>query len=202
MNRITTTVACIALCTGASIAHAGLTGPGGPDTETFLVPFADIGQTFFLGNGIIPRSNEFDGGTVIDARIQLTLTVNPTAPDDDRVSDAAFFEAEAIVPVDVTPATSTNDFLNIIVTGQNEGWSGTGTFTIDRQLDALIGGEWASPVFYSSSTYDGISQDQIVLGSVDLFNSYISVTVQQVPTPASLGALAMGALIATRRRRG
>ena len=197
-----TTIASAALIVSASLANAGLTGPGGPDTETFLVPFADIGQTLFLGNGIIPGSNDFDGGTVIDARLQLTLTVEPTLPGDDRVSDAAFFEAEAIVPVDVNPMTDTNDFLNFVITGQNEGWSGTGTFTIDRQLDELIGGEWVSPVFYSASTYDGISQDQIVLGTVDFFNSYISVTVQQVPAPASLATLAIGGLVTTRRRRG
>ncbi len=196
MNR--TPIIAITLISATAATHAGIsTG----DTATFLIPFADVGQTLFLGNAIIPGSNDFDGAIVIDARLQLTLNVVPTAPDDPRVSDAAFFEAEAIVPVDITPSTDTNDFLNIIVTGANEGWSGTGTFTIDRQLDALIGGEWVSPVFYSASTYDGISQDQIVLGSVDFFNSYISVTVQQVPAPSALATLGLAGLCATRRRR-
>lgn len=193
----TTTIAA-ALLVSASVTQAGLTGP---DTATFLVPFADIGTTLFLGNGIIPGSNDFDGATVIDARLELTLNVIPTAPGDTRVSDAAFFEAEAIVPVDVVLGNGSNDFLNVIVTGANEGWSGTGTFTISRQIDELIGGEWVSPVFYSASTYDGISQDQIVLGSVDFFNSYISVTVQQVPAPSALATLGLAGLCATRRRR-
>lgn len=198
MTRTGKAIATITLLSAASGAHAGLsTG----DTATFVVPFADLDSTYFLGNGIIPGSNDFDGGTVIDARIELALTVIPTGPDDDRVSDAAFFQAEAIVPVDVIPSTDTNDFLNVIITGQSEGWSGTGTFTISRQLDALIGGEWVSPVFYSSSTYAGISADEIVLGSLDLFNSYISITVRQVPTPGALSFIAMGGLITTRRRR-
>ena len=192
LKRIAATGIVMSLTTPAI---AGLT-----QTETFLVPFADINSTLFLGNGVIPNSNAFHGGTVIDARVQLTLNVIPTGPDDDRVSDAAYFEAEAIVPVDVLPNSGGNDFLNIIITGANEGWSGTGTFTVNRQLDELIGGEWISPVFYSASTYGGISEDQIVLGSVDFFNSFVAVTVQ-IPTTSTLGALAFGGLLATRRRR-
>ncbi len=197
MNRITLFAATVSLFTISS-AQAQI---GSDDIATFVVPFADLDSTYFLGNGIIPGSNDFDGGTVIDARIEFSLTVIPTGPDDSRVSDAAFFFAEAIVPVDIDLTNSTNDFLNVIISGENEGWSGTGDFTISRQLDDLIGGQWVSPVFYSSSTYASISQDEIVLGSVDLFNSYVSVTVQQVPSPAAMSTLVMGGLIANRRRR-
>jgi hypothetical protein len=197
MNR-TTTIAAIALMATITSTQAQLDSG---DVETFLVPFADLDTTYFLGNSIIPGSNDFDGGIVIDARIELSLTVIPTGPTDSRVSDAAFFQAEAIVPVDINLTNSTNDFLNVIITGENEGWSGSGNFTVSRQLDDLIGGQWVSPVFYSSSTYAGISQDEIVLGSLDLLNSYISVTVQQVPAPGMMSTLAIGGLIATRRRR-
>jgi hypothetical protein len=198
MIKSRTRIALVALAVSAALASAGPLGGG--DTETFLVPIPDIGETFFLGNGIIPGSNDFNGGTVIDARLELVLNVFPTEPGDPRVSSAEWFESEILVPVDLDPAEPGAQIPVVRILGSDEGWSGTGEFTISRTLDDIIGGVWTSPLFYSASTYDGISQDEIVLGSVDFFNSFVSVTVQ-IPAPGGLAALAAFGTVATRRRR-
>lgn len=194
-----TTTALILLTAAASpIAHAGITDP---NIRTFLIPLPEVGTKFFFNNGAIPDSNAFHGGTVIDARIDLVLDVFATDPGDSRVSSAAFFQSEAIVPVDFDSSTPGNQFFNVITTGANEGWSGTGTFTLSRTIDELIGGTWISPTFYTATTYDGISADEIVLGTLYPFEqSFISVTVQ-IPAPATTALLASGGLLATRRRR-
>ena len=181
-----------------SVATAGLSGA---DTATFLVPIPDIGQEFFFGNGIIPGSNDFNGGTVIDARLELVLNVVPTDAGDPRVSSAEFFRSQVLVPVDLDPVTPGAQIPGLLINGADEGWSGTGEFTISRELPELVGGIWTSPLFYTATTEPGISNDEIVLGQVDFFSSFISVTVQ-IPAPAAGGVLAMGGLIAARRRRG
>jgi hypothetical protein len=184
----------------ALLSGAASAGPlGGADTETFLVPIPDINQEFFLGNGIIPGSNDFNGGTVIDARLELVLNVVPTDPGDPRVSSAEFFRSQILVPVDLEPAPGAQ-IPAIFINGADEGWSGTGEFTISRELPELVGGIWTSPLFYSAVTEPGLDNDRIVLGQVDFFNSFISVTVQ-IPAPAGGGALALMGLVAARRRR-
>jgi hypothetical protein len=184
----------------AGLAATAMGGPiGGADTETFLVPIPDIGQEFFLGNGIIPNSNAFNGGTVINAQLQLNLTVVPTDPGDPRESSAAYFRSQILVPVDLDPAPGAQ-IPGIVISGADKGWSGTGQFTISRDLPELIGGTWVSPLFYSAVTEPGLNNDQIVLGEVDFFSSFIAVTVQ-IPAPAGTAALAMGGLLASRRRR-
>lgn len=193
-----------ALCMAIAATAVAPAAAGVADGEitTFLIPIPELGTEFFFDNGLIPGSNDFNGATVIDARLELVLDVTATDPDDPRVSDAAFFESEAIVPVDFDPVTPGNQFLNIITTGANEGWSGTGTFTISRTLDELIGGTWISPVFYSATTYNGISSDEIVLGTTNAFElSFIVITVQQVPAPGATSLLAGAGLMAARRRR-
>ena len=181
-----------------SIANAGLTDP---NIRTFQIPLPEVGTKFFFNNGSIPDSNLFNGGTVIDARLDLVLDVFETDPNDPRVSSAAYFQSEVIVPVDFDSSMPGNQFFNVITTGAQEGWSGTGTFTLSRTIDELIGGTWVSPTFYTASTYDGISANEIVLGTLYPFEqSFISVTVQ-IPAPATTGLLASAAFVAVRRRR-
>ena len=182
---------------GASFAMGQL---GGGDIETFFVPIPDIGQEFFLNNGIIPNSDNFNGGTVIDARLELNLTVLPTDFGDSRVSSAEYFRSNILVPVDLDLGTPGAQIPAVFINGAEEGWSGTGLFTISRDLPDLIGGTWTSPIFYTSVTEPGLDNNRIVLGEVDFSSSFISVTVQ-IPAPAGGGVLACMGLIAARRRR-
>lgn len=196
--------ATIALClaTAAAAAPTAAAGAEPGDIATFLIPIPELGTEFFFSNDLIPDSNAFNGAVVIDARIDLVLDVIDTEPDDPRVSSAAFFASEVIVPVDFDPITPGNQFYNIITTGADEGWSGTGTFTVSRTLDELIGGTWVSPVFYTATTYDNISANEIVRGTVHPFEaSFITITVQQVPAPSGAALLAGAGLMASRRRR-
>ncbi len=189
--------ALVMLTAGAAQAQLG-----DPDVRTFLIPIPEIGTELFFNNGGIPFSNEFNGGEVIDARLDLVLTVFATDPGDTRVSSAAYFLSELIVPVDLDPNAAGTQAAAITIFGADEGWSGTGTFTISRTLDELIGSTWSSPLFYTASTYEGISQDEIILGTVDPFvSSFISVTVRQVPAPGTAGLLAIAGLTAASRRR-
>jgi len=164
----------------AIILASALTAPalaGFGQNRSFQIPLPEVGTKFFFNNGAIPHSNDFDGKTVIDARIEIVLDVFETGPKDPRISSAAFFESEVIVPVDIDPNTEGNQFLNVITTGASEGWSGTGTFTLSRPIEELIGGKWSSPTFYTASTYDGISADEIVIGTINPNKSFITVTV-------------------------
>lgn len=193
----TVTLAALGLATTA--AHAGF---GQSDVETFEIPLPEIGENLFFNNGGIPFSNQFDGGTVIDARLEVVLQVDPVAPGDPRTSSAAHFFSELVIPVDTDPGAAGNQLASFNVSGADEGWSGTGTFTISRQLDWLIGGVWASPVFYSASTYPGLDQDRIVLGTLGGYDtSYVSVTVRRVPAPGTAGAVLLGLASFRRRRR-
>ena len=198
MHIRTTTIAAGVVLVATGLAHAGLADP---NIATFQIPLPEVGTKFFFNNGSIPNSNDFNGGTVIDAHINIVLDVYPTLPDDPRTSSAAFFQSEVIVPVDIDPFTAGNQFFNVITTGADEGWSGTGTFTLSRTIDELIGGTWVSPAFYTASTYEGISADEIVLGTINSFeDSFVSVTVM-VPAPGATGTLAIAGLLASRRRR-
>lgn len=185
------------------IATAASAQIGNPNIRTFQIPIPEIGTEFFFNNGGIPFSNEFDGGLVIDARLELVLEVLPTDPGDPRVSSGAHFLSEVIVPVDLDPSATGVQAAALTISGQDEGWDGTGTFTISRTLDDLIGSTWASPIFYTASTYNGISADEIVLGTVFPFEeSFVTVTVDRsIPAPATTGALLLGAGLAARRRR-
>jgi len=164
-----------ALIVASTISAPALAGFG--QDQTFQIPLPDVGTEFFFNNGIVPHSNKFDGKTVIDAHINIVLDVFQTEPSDPRISSAAFFQSEVIVPVDIDPHTEGNQFLNVITTGESEGWSGTGTFTLSRPIEELIGGKWSSPTFYSASTYEGISADEIVIGTINPNKSFITITV-------------------------
>tara|TARA_R110000782_G_scaffold124058_4_gene215555 strand:+ start:5435 stop:6034 length:600 start_codon:yes stop_codon:yes gene_type:complete len=193
------TAALAALCFNGATAHAGF---GQSDIETFEIPLPEIGENLFFNNGGIPFSNEFDGGVVIDARLEVVLRVDPAAPGDPRTSSAAHFFSELVIPVDTDLGTAGNQLASFNVSGADEGWSGTGTFTISRQLDWLIGGVWASPVFYSASTYPGLDSDRIVLGTLGGYDtSYVSVTVRRIPAPGTAGAVLLGLISCRRRRR-
>lgn len=189
---------CALVGTAALAGSPALAG----EVRTFLVPIPEIGQEFFFDNGIMPFSNDFDGAVVIDARLDLVLDVVAPDPGDPRESSAAHFLSEVVVPVDTLPGLSGAQLGFFEISGADEGWSGTGTFTISRTLDSLIGGTWVSPVLYTASTYNGIDADHVVLGTVHPFvSSFISITVEQVPAPGSVGAFMGIALIAARRRR-
>lgn len=194
--RLTATITVAATVSSAAAQF------GNPDVETFFVPIPEIGTELFLGNGGIPNSNDFNGAIITDARLELVLDVFETGPGDERNSSAANFVSEIIVPVDLDPLTPGVQAALIVINGADEGWSGTGRFTISRTLDELIGSTWSSPLFYSASTYNGISQDDIVLGTINgFFTSFISVTADRtVPSPATLGLLAGAGMLARRRR--
>lgn len=170
-------------------------------THTFLIPIPEIGQEFFFDSSFIPDSPAFDGGTVIDARLELTLQVDPAPLGDPRISDAAHFDANIIVPVDILPAPGTQAGV-VDIRGADEGLSGTGLFNVSRPIDHLIGGTWDANLFFTASTYYGIDADHVVIGTVFPFQeSFVTITVMQVPAPASATLLGVSALAFTRRRR-
>ncbi len=180
----------------AAAAAPALAGP----TETFFIPIPEIGTELFFNNGGIPNSNLFNGGTVIDARLELVLTVTDADPGSGLTSSAANFRSELIIPVDIEPQPGVQAGV-VLINGDDEGWSGTGEFTISRQIDSLIGGTWTSPLFYTASTYLGSSATDVVIGTTNgFFTSFVTVTVEQVPSPGAAGVLAMGGLMAARRR--
>ncbi|MFI4894537.1 MAG: hypothetical protein ACIAQ0_14075 [Phycisphaerales bacterium JB058] len=185
----------------ATLAGSGIAvSAGAQNTHTFLIPIPEIGQEFFFDSSFIPLSTDFDGGTVIDARLDLTLQVEAAPPGDTRISDAAHFDANIIVPVDILPAPGTQAGV-VDILGSNEGLSGTGLFNVSRSIDHLIGGKWDANLFFTASTYYGIDADHVVIGTVFPFeSSFVSITVQQIPAPASASVFGL-ALIAARRRR-
>lgn len=184
-----------AVAAGASVASAA-------PTATFQIAIPEIGQEFFIDSGFIPGSSEFAGGRVIDARLDFMLEVVAAEPGDPFVSSAEYLRAEILVPVDLDPITPGAQVPVIEINGADEGWSGTGTFTISRQLDELIGGEWYVPLIFTTSVYPGAGAGQVVLGTTFPFvHSFVSITVEQVPAPTSAGVLAVAGVLATRRRR-
>lgn len=184
----------------ALAAAPAVAAPG--DVQTFLIPIPEIGTTLFFSNDLIPGSNDFNGGEIIDARLDLVLDVVASGPDDPRISSAAHFRSEVIVPVDVDPVTPGGQLLAVRINGEDEGWDGTGTFTISRQLDAFIGGTWVSPTFYSATTDIGVDSNNVVLGTVNPFiSSFISITVREIPAPSGVALIGAAGLLAARRRR-
>lgn len=178
----------------AGLAHAA-------ETHDFLVPLPEIGTEFFFNNDGIPMSNDFNGGIVVDARIDVILTVEQADPGTGLNSDAAHFNFEAVVPVDIESDPGVQAGV-VSLTGTDAGWSGTGEFTYSAQLDHLIGGTWVSPLFYTASNYPGTSATDVVVGTIHPFmGSWITITVEQVPAPGSAALLGLGGLVAARRRR-
>ena len=203
----TRTIAQIALLGAAApltLAQFGGGGSADDPTMEFQVPIPELGTEFFLGNGIIPFSNDFHGGTVIDARLDLVLDVVDAPPGDPRISGAQYFFASILVPVDLDPVTDGAQIPAINISGMDEGWEGTGRFTISRTLDDLIGGTWFSPLFYTAVTVDVFDENHIVAGTTNPFiESFITITVQNpdIPAPSALGALGLAGLALARRRR-
>ena len=184
----------LAVAAAAAGAHAA-------ETHDFLIPVPEIGTEFFFGNGTIPFSNAYNGGIVIDARIDIFLTVEEADPGSGITSDAANFNFQAVTPIDIEPEAGVQAG-TVTVLGSDVGWSGTGDFMYSAQIDHLIGGTWISPFFYTASTYNGTSATDAVVGTVHPFvGSFITITVQQVPAPASAALLGLGGLALTRRRR-
>lgn len=200
------TLTLLALGATSTLAHAQFGGGGSADDPTmeFQVPIPELGQEFFFGNGIIPFSNDFHGGTVIDARLDLVLDVVDAPPGDPRISGAQHFFASILVPVDLDPVTEGAQIPAINISGMDEGWEGTGRFTISRTLDGLIGGTWYSPLFYTAVVEDVFDENHIVAGTTNPFiESFITITVQNpsIPAPGALGVLGLSAIGAARRRR-
>lgn len=188
-----TTIAVTAIAATAALAQAA-------ETIEYRVYVSPFGLDTIYSAFLLDQADQFDGGTVIDAHFQISITVDDIDLDPPLSNDAAHFYMNAGAPIDVSPAPGVQgaDFSFV---GSDAGWSGTGDFSYSTQLDEFIGGTFRADAIYSSVTYYGSGPTDIVAGTIDEANSYISFTVQQIPTPASASVLGLGGLLAARRRR-
>lgn len=192
----------------ASVVAIAVALPAASQSTTFEIPMPPLGQEFFFDSGFIPGSTDFAGGIVIDARVTLSITVNDLLPGDGRNNGAEFFRTEIVFPVDIDPATPGVQAFATVIDGAAEGWSGAGTFTIDRAIPELIGGEWLAPFFFTATSFNG-DGDQNIVNLAEPLNANINQLVIDdgyfltvaVPTPASAGLFGFAGLAATRRRR-
>jgi hypothetical protein len=157
----------------AASAATGMAQRADAQAREFI--FAGAGTSY---TGVIFQGDPIIGQESTHARILLTITVNAGG-------NAADFAADISFPIDPFPG-STN-VLNI--SGIEEGWSGTGTFSIDRTVTA----------------YNGTFRAGLFGAETILMNGFVHegsvVQFFTVPAPASAGLLALGTLAAIRRRR-
>ena len=156
---------------------------------TFIFPVPTIGQEFFFDSGFIPNSEPWAGLPVLAASVDMTVTITG--------GDASNFFTEIILPVDTDPVAPGVQAYYASISGAEEGWSGTGTFTISRALpDDILGSTFAVPLLFSATTYpDGVE------GTVPELSSFWRLDFAEVPAPGSAALLATAGVFASRRRR-
>lgn len=181
-------VAAITIGFAASIASAGATEP-----RSFDFPVPDIGTKFFFDTGIYPGAEPYAGHLVTGGRVSLTVEITEI-PGEPGGSDASNFYTEIIFPVDTNPATPEVEPYYAYISGDEEGWTGLGTFTIERELPELAGSTFVVPLFFTATTYsDGVN------GSIDFGDGFWTLDV--VPAPGTVGILSLAGIGAMRRRR-
>src|SRR5690606_31150324 len=86
----------------------------------------------------------------------------------------------------------------IFLTGEDLGWFGEGTFSVDMTFDDLNGltqpGLWGFELW-------GVNGDPPIYSGTFSDDSRWEIIGPDVPAPASAGLLALGGLAAARRRR-
>lgn len=179
-------------------------------SQEFTFPMPPLNQEFFFDSGFIPGAPDFAGGTVTDARVTLSITVEESPPGDPRVSGAEHFYTEIVFPVDTDPVTPGVQAYVGVIDGAAEGWSGLGTFTIDREIPELLGGEFIVPLLFTATTLAG-NDSTTTVNLAEPLNPDIAVPpfvvddgwfmTVTVPTPGVGAVAALGALALTRRRR-
>lgn len=137
--------------------------------------FAQAGGSY---TGVIFQGDPVIGQEIGSARIFLTITVNPGG-------NAAEFAADISFPID--PFSGNTNVLNI--TGAEENWSGSGTFSIDR-IVTDFNGTFRAGLFGAETI---LSNGFVHEGSVVQFFA--------VPAPVPAGLLAFAGVSAARRRR-
>lgn len=125
-------------------------------------------------------------GTIVSTRVYIDYTAVDFFTGEDV--EAADFTFGFLAPVPNPPSGTSYVFVNSDLTG----WSGVGgDYTYSMESD-LYNGEIVSGGF--------IDMELTGNGTVNA-GSRIEFDIEVVPAPAGMGVLAMGGLVATRRRR-
>lgn len=190
-------------------AASGQFGGGQPQDRVFELPMPPLNTEFFFGTGFIPGVEDYAGGEVIDATVRLSITVDELPPGDNRLNGAEFFRSEIVLPMDIDPLTPGIQAFTSVVDGAAEGWSGSGTFTLERTISEVIGSRFAVPFFFTATTFAGDNNTSTVnlreplnggLNGLIVDDGWF-LTVSPIPAPGSVAVLGLGALAMGRRRR-
>ncbi len=160
---------------GAAAAAVIIAAPAFAQEPARTFMFAEAGTSY---TGLIFQGDPIIGQEISHARILLTITVAPGG-------NAADFHTDIAFPIE--PFAGSTNVLNI--SGQSEGWSGAGTFSIDRTV-TTHNGTFRAGLFGAETFLPGGFVHQ---GS--------EVQFFTVPAPGAAAALGLAALVATRRRR-
>lgn len=148
-------------------------------TKTF--PIADFNDPYI---GFIPVGDPIIGREVVAASVFLNVAAHPG-------SDARYFQTEVYFPIEAASGMS-----NVLrLSGEDMGWHGAGNFTYTATFPSVRG--IATSGLFGGSSY---AIDGFVIASV-LPSSRVELDFAVVPAPGAVGVLALGTLIATRRRR-
>ena len=187
-----------------------LIAPATHAQTTFELPAPPLDNLFLFDSGFVGGGAgiDFNGQVVTDARVRFSITVDPLPPDSTLDNGAEFFFASVVLPIDTDPVTPGVQPAISIIDGALEGWSGTGTFTVDREITEAIGGIWVAPLQFSAESAggDGGFSSTVNLAeplNAEIFNLVVDdgwfITV--APSPGAAGLFAIAGAGAMRRRR-
>ncbi|MAY74707.1 MAG: hypothetical protein CMJ31_08365 [Phycisphaerae bacterium] len=152
---------CLFVAAAASIAPTAFAG--GAATRVFEFPMPPLNTEFFFDSGFIPGAMEFAGGTIVEASVMVSIDVAEAPAGEERSNGAEYFYTEIVFPVDLDAETPGVQAFATAIDGAEEGWSGLGSFSLEREVPELIGSTFVVPLFFSATTFGGDGKDSTVV---------------------------------------